>query len=78
MPSERFMRHHYGASGYAEHRPDDVCSRCRQKREQHFGLNFADGQHVSGTVLVCPTSVFFKESEALQSPVYPTAIHSEK
>lgn len=59
MPSEKFMRQHYGASGHVEQRPDDVCSRCRQTREQHFGLNFADGPHISGAVLVCPTAVFF-------------------
>lgn len=65
MPNEKFMRQHYGASGHvAEQRPDDECSRCRQTREQHFGLNFADGPHVSGAVLVCPTAVFFNNRYA--------------
>lgn len=68
MPSEKFMRHHYGASGYVEQRPDDVCSRCQQTREQHFGLNFADGPHVSGAVLICPTAVFFNNGPASGAP----------
>lgn len=35
-----------------------VCQHCGYTYAEHFGVNFADGPHVSGAVLVCPTAVY--------------------
>jgi hypothetical protein len=39
------------------------CVRCGHMRHQHMSLNFADGPHVSGEVLVCPTAIYAKPIE---------------
>lgn len=66
MPSERFMRHHYGASGYVAKVDDTLCENCGKPSQEHWAVNFADGPHVSGSVLVCPTAVFRLERDRLQ------------
>lgn len=34
------------------------CARCGVPRERHWSVNFSDGPHVGGEVLVCPTATF--------------------
>lgn len=38
----------------------DVCAHCNCYRSAHYAVNFADGPMVSGTTLLCPTSVFLR------------------
>ena len=38
--------------------PDAICARCGYSEAHHLALNYADGPHVSGSVLVCPTATF--------------------
>ena len=35
-----------------------ICENCGCAEKEHWALNWADGQHVSGSVLVCPTATF--------------------
>ena len=35
-----------------------LCEHCHLPKSQHWAVNYADGPHVSGVVLVCPTGVF--------------------
>ena len=34
------------------------CARCGFLKGSHWSLNFADGPHISGEVLVCPTATY--------------------
>ena len=42
-----------------------LCAHCGQDRDDHWVLNFADGNLISATVLVCPTAIF-KERERVR------------
>jgi hypothetical protein len=47
-----------GIKGTGLSNAKELCARCGIERGEHWALNFADGPHVSGTVLVCPTATF--------------------
>ena len=40
-----------------------VCAHCGRVLADHYSVNYADGPHISGPVLICPTSVFKEESD---------------
>jgi hypothetical protein len=42
----------------ADPAPDAICHVCGHPAQDHFAVNYADGPHVTGVTLVCPTSVF--------------------
>ena len=35
-----------------------ICKHCGDKDSAHFAANFADGNLISGTILVCPRSTY--------------------
>jgi hypothetical protein len=43
-------------SGEQPHAPN--CGRCGRPQAEHWGVNYADGPHVSGPVFICPSATF--------------------
>ena len=35
-----------------------IYKNCGKPQDEHYALNYADGPMVSGTVLVCPNSIY--------------------
>ena len=35
-----------------------TCANCGKPADEHWAVNYANGQHVTASVLVCPTSAF--------------------
>jgi hypothetical protein len=42
--------------------PRSQCQNCGLPMNEHYAVNYSDGQMVAATVLLCPTSVFAKKS----------------
>jgi len=38
--------------------PAVICENCGKPADEHWAVNYANGPHITGSVLVCPTSVF--------------------
>ena len=47
--------------------PKSSCRHCGKPQQEHWGVNFSDGPHISGEVLVCPVSVFQPSEECIQT-----------
>lgn len=45
-----------------------VCVRCGHPRHQHYSVNYADGPHVSGETLICPTAIYVAPAETPGGP----------